>query len=47
MLFTLNDATESMEREGLDVGIAFVLETLDHTTGALCDIVIPSGQVFA
>ena len=42
-LFTFNDATESMERESLDVGIASVLKALNHTTGALCDAVIPFG----
>lgn len=44
-LFTLDDAAESIERESLDIGIAFVLEALDHATGALHDIVVPSGQV--
>jgi len=33
MLFTLNDAAESMERESLDVGIVSVLEALDHARG--------------
>ena len=47
MLFTLDDATESMERESLDVGIASMLEALDYVKGALRDIVIPSGRVFA
>ena len=28
-LFTLDDATESMERESLDVGISSVLEALE------------------
>ena len=45
MLFTLDNAVESMERESLDVGIASVLEALDHATGALCDIVVTFGQV--
>ena len=45
MLFTLDAAVESMEQESLDVGIASVLEALDHATGALCDVVIPSNQV--
>ena len=44
-LFTLDDAIESMEWESLDVGIASVLEALDHTTGALRDVVVPSGRV--
>ena len=43
MLFTLDDAAESMERESLDVGIAFMLEALNHATGTLPDVVIPSG----
>ena len=34
-----------MERESLDVGIASVLEALNHTTSALCDVVVPSGWV--
>ena len=42
MLFTLNDAAESMEWESLDVGIASMLEALNHTTGALHDVVVPS-----
>ena len=47
MLFTLNDAIESMEQESLDVGIVFMLEALDHARGALCDVVITSGWVFS
>ena len=43
MLFTLDDAAESMERESPDVGITSVLEALDHATSALRDIVVPSG----
>ena len=45
MLFPLDDAVESMDQESLDVGITSVLEDLDHATGALCDVVVPSGQV--
>ena len=44
-LFTLDDAAESMERESLDVGIASVLEALNHATGALHDVVVPSGHI--
>ena len=47
MPFTLDDAAESMERESLDVGIASVLEALDHVRGELRDVVVPSGRVFA
>ena len=43
MFFTLDDAAKSMEWESLDVGIASVLEALDHARGALRDIVVPSG----
>ena len=45
MLFTLDDAVESMERESLNVGITFVLDALDHTTGALRDVVVSSSRV--
>ena len=45
MLFTLDDAMVSMEWESLDVGIASMLEALDHATGALCNIVVPSRRV--
>ena len=46
MLFTLDDNTESMKWESLDVGVASVLEALDHARGALHDVVIPSSWVF-
>ena len=38
MLFTLDAAAESMEQESLDVGIAPMLEALDHVAGALHDV---------
>ena len=47
MLFTLDDAAESMERESLDIGIASVLEALDYAIGALRDVIVPFGWVFA
>ena len=34
-----------MERESLDVGIASMVEALNHATGALRDVVVPSGRV--
>ena len=40
-LFTFNDATESMEWESLNVGVASVLKALDHARGALRNVVIP------
>ena len=46
-LFTLDDAAESMELESLDVGITSVLEALNHAMGALRDVIVPSGWVFA
>ena len=46
-LFSLDDHSESMEREGLDIGISTMLEALDQARGALCEIVIPTTQVFA
>jgi len=46
MVFTLDDTVESMERESLDVGIASMLEALDHATGVLRDVVVPSGRVW-
>ena len=46
MLFTLDDAAESMEPESLDVGVASMLKALDHAQGALADV-IPAGWVFA
>ena len=45
MLFTLDDATESIKRESLDVGIMSMLEALDHAADALRDVVVPSNQV--
>ena len=46
-LFTLNDTVESMERESLDVGVVSMLKDLEQARGALRDVVVPSGWVFA
>ena len=46
-LFTLDDATESMERESLHDGIAATLKALDHARGALREVIVPTGLVFA
>ena len=46
-LFSLDDHSESMEREGLDIGISTMLEALDQARGALREIVVPTTQVFA
>ena len=45
-LFTLDDATESMERESLNEGIAAMLKALDHARGTLREIIIPTSWVF-
>ena len=42
-LFALDDATESMERESLDEGIATALKALDHARGALREVIVPTG----
>ncbi|XP_066330686.1 kelch repeat-containing protein At3g27220-like isoform X2 [Miscanthus floridulus] len=41
-LFSLDDHSESMEREGLDIGISTMLEALDQARGALREIVVPT-----
>ena len=46
-LFSLDDHSESMEREGLDIGISTMLNALDQARGALCEVVIPVTQVFS
>ena len=35
-----------MERESQDIGIMSVLEALDHATGALRNVVVPSSRVW-
>ena len=45
-LFALDDASESMELESLDEGIAAVLKALDHAMGTLLEVIVPTGQVF-
>ena len=44
-LFSLDEAAESMERENLDIGFSTVMDALSQANGALCEILIPSGQV--
>jgi len=46
-LFSLDDHSESMEQEGLDIGILTMLEALDQARGALREIIVPTTQVFA
>ena len=45
-LFSLDDATKSIERESLNEGILAMLEALNQARGALRDVVVPTGQVF-
>ena len=45
-LFTLDDATEGMERESLNEGITAALEALNRARGTLRDVIVPIGRVF-
>ena len=42
-LFTLDDAAEGMERENLNEGFTATLEALNQASGALRDVIIPTG----
>ena len=44
VLFSLDDASESMERENLDIGFSAVMDTLSQDSGALREILVPTGQ---
>ena len=45
VVFSIDDASESMERENLDIGFSTLLDALNQASGALREILIPSGQV--
>ena len=45
ILFSLDDATESIERESLNEGISAMLEALNQARGVLRDVVVPTGRV--
>ena len=45
ILFLLDDATESIERESLNEGISAMLESLNQARGVLRNIVVPTGRV--
>ena len=47
VLFSLDDAAESLERENLDVGFSAVMGALREASGALREIVVPSSRVSA
>ena len=46
-LFSLDDATECIERESLKVGFSAMMDALSQTRGVLCDIIVPTGRVSA
>ena len=46
-LFSLDDATESIERESLDIGFLAMMDALSEARGILCDVIIPTGRVCA
>ena len=45
ILFSLDDATECIERESLDGGISAMMEVLNQARGVLRDVVVPTGRV--
>ena len=45
VLFSLDDASESMERENLDIRFSAVMDALSQASGALREIPVPTGQV--
>ena len=47
ILFSLDDATESIERGSLDKGISVMMDVLNQARGILHDVIIPTGRVSA
>ena len=47
ILFSLDDATESIERGNLDEGILTMMDVLNQAKGILCDIIIPNDPISA
>ena len=45
ILFSLDDATESIEWESLNERISAMLEVLNQARGILRDIIVPTGRV--
>ena len=45
ILFSLDNATESIERESLNEGISAMMEVLNQARGVLRDVIIPTGWV--
>lgn len=44
-LFTLDDGTEEIERENIDMGVMSELVALNNAMGMLRDVITPTGQV--
>jgi len=47
VIFTLDDGAKDKDRESLGNRIMAMLDALNHAQGALRDIIVPTGQVFA
>ena len=47
VLFLLDDASKSFERESLDVGFSAMMDALSQASGVLRDVIIPTGRVSA
>ena len=47
ILFSLDDATESIERESLDIGFSTMMDALSQARGVLRDVIVPTSQVSA
>ena len=45
VFFSLDDASESMMRENLDIRFSTMMDALSQASGALLEILIPSGRV--
>ena len=45
ILFSLDDATESIERESLNEGISAMMEVLNQARGVLHHVIVPTGRV--
>ena len=46
-LFSLDDASESLERENLDIGFSAMMDALSQGSGVVREILVPTGQVSA
>ena len=46
-LFSLDDASESMEQESLDIGFSAMLDALSQARGILHDVIVPTCRVCA